>query len=293
MNYKEILKTCMVRDQTILITQNLTLEETQEFANFLQYKMKHNEVPNWRPIGFTMCHHEGTFMMKINQSNPMLGDTVQTIANRFASNIALGYVYMPPKDMWGYTNVGDLSQPKNGFSDLFGFTSDAENGTGLYIKCRRRNILTGPMEDYRIICCRNMPLDNEDVYYTGNYGVPVENNPETHIIDVGINSMKNVYGESILHSCNFAYVNCAQNFALKDIRPLFVALLKRGQGRVSKYENSLNVISELRKNWCFSDTDYSLDNVIKIRGVQRGVILLEAYTSSTSDEQLQYILNLM
>lgn len=293
MRYNEILKTCMVRGQDIILTQNLTLEETQEFANFLQWKIIHNEIPNWRPIGFTMCHHEGTFMMRINQSNPMLGDTVQTIANRMASKVSLGYVYEPPRDMWGYTNVRDLSQPKNAFSDLFGFTSDAENGTGIYIKCRRRNILTGPAEDYRIMCSRNMPGPNELEYETGNYGVPVEEDPQVDIVEVGVDSIENVYGENRLHNCNFAYVNCAQNFALKDIRPLFVALLKRGQGRVSKYENSLNVISELRKSFCFSDTDYCLNDIIKIRGVQRGVIYLESYTSQMSSKQLQYILNFM
>lgn len=293
MNIKALLKTSIFRDQSIILTGNVTEEETKQVATYLQMKLIKNEVPNWRPIGFTMAHREGTFISKVHKSNAMLGSSVQQIADRITHKVSLGDIYMPPKEVWGYTNVNDLSKPINKFSDQFGFGGDKTNGTGQILETRRRNILTCPTEDCRFAFCRNMPHDDTQEYYAGNYAVPVPDNSQAEPLGVGIRSIDNIYGDVLLHRCDFNRVVSSATFMLKDLRPVFLIFMKRGTGFYTKEQNALNIVPELRQYFCFCNTNYSLADVIKIRGASRNTIFVELYTRTSDEKQLQYIFNNM
>lgn len=288
MNFREELRRSVIRDEAIHLSTNLSHDDLCEMANWLQYHLNKGDIPHWRPIAFTLHHHEDTFMKSVQKSNAMLGDSIQTITNRIADKVSVGEFYVPPKNLWGYTVEGDYTPLDNEWADIFGFNGNSTNGVGKVVPKRRRDILLGNAEDYNIAFCRDCTGDEGVLTYT-SYKYEVPTSEVTKFSHVGVNTTELLCmtGRPVLHQYNKIRANSVHGFGLKDIRPVFIILFKRDSGYRTSAQNSLSIIPELRDSFCFADTDYSLNKLLKVKGIKNNTIQLECYDAFQEDKQIE------
>lgn len=294
MNIKEELKKSIIRNQEIHMSSNLSRDELEQVANYLQYHFNQGDLPHWRPIAFTFHHAEDTFMRSLQKSNPMLGDSVQTIANRIANKVPVGEFYVPPKDMWGYTTVGDVSPMSNEWADSFGYNADEVHGVGVKVPVRRRDILMGDASLYNIAFCRDI-ISEEDVNH--KYGVEIYEVPTSDTTtpfkhyNIHTTELRPICSDNQpLHEYNKTKENSARLYGMGTIRPLFIILFKYGSSPKTSIQNSYEVIPELRSSFCFCSTDYRLSHLVRVEGIHSNIINLEFWGSEYNETQLEAML---
>ena len=294
MNIKEELKKSIIRNQQIHMSSNLSRSELEQVANFLQYHFNKGDLPHWRPIAFTLHHAEDTFMKSLQKSNPLLGDSAQTIADRIANKVPVGEFYVPPKDIWGYTKVGDVSPMSNEWADSFGFNGDKAHGVGVKVPLRRRDILMNDANLYNIAFCRDIisETDFNHIYGVETYEVPTQDTTSRFKhYDTYTTELKTICtDEEPLHEYHQYRLNSMRGFGMGSIRPLFIILFKYGSGSRTSIQNSYEIIPELRSSFCFCNTNYRLSHLLRVEGIHSNIINLEFWGSGYNEEQLEAML---
>ena len=293
LNIKEELRHAKVSNQEIRLRDNLSKGEVQQIANYLQFHMNNGTIPHWRPIAWTYHHNEGVFMKQLTKSCPLLGDRCQEIADRFASKTPVGSFYRPPKESWGYTQVGDISQMDNSWADVFGFNGNITNGVGKTIKVRRRDILTCKAEECNISFSRYIVSPTEDTHYTlGYYDIPTTaDKKEDETLGIPTERIKPIAGlNTAYHSYYPGRLGLMNVYGLGDIRPVFILLFKLGTGYKTSAQNSITVIPELRDSFAFCYTDYSFANLVRVDSIHNNIISLEFYEPDYHENQFEAML---
>lgn len=293
MNFKHELHQAKVVDQEIHLRKDISFQDACRVANYLQFHMNNGTIPHWRPVAWTYHHNEGVFMKQLAKSCPLLGDRCQVIADRFASKTPVGEFYRPPKELWGYTQIGDIHPMENSWADVFGFNGDKTNGVGKLVKVRRRDILTCKAEECNIAFSRYIVSPQEDTHYTiSYYDVPTTvTNKEDETLGVPTERIKPIVGlNTAYHSYYPGRLHLMNVYGLGEIRPVFILLYKRGTGYKTSAQNSLTVINELRDSFAFCYTDYSFANLVRIDGVHNNIISLEFYQPEYDEYQFEAML---
>ncbi len=291
MNIKEELKRAVVRDQRIHMSSNLSQSELEQVANFLQYHFNKGDLPHWRPIAFTYHHAEDTFMRATQKSNVILGDTAQRIADRISNKVPVGEFYVPPKDVWGYTQLNDTSKMSNEWADTFGFAvGDLTHGVGVKVPARRRDILMDDASLYNIAFCRDCIREGveTEVYTVEQYEVPTaDTNARFSHYGVNTEELRPICTtKDPLHEYNQFRVDLMRGFGMGCPRPVFLILYKYGSSPRTSVQNSHEVIPELRSSFVFCNTNYKLSHLVKVEGIQNNVINIEYWGSDYTDSQL-------
>lgn len=287
MNVKDILRDCTVSNQRIILKGAIDYSEYDMVSMWLQRRLEELKIPHFRPIAYTFLHHENLFTKSSMISNPVFGESLEKVSQTISKNIAAGNIYVPDRNVWGYTSIDSVTEPSK-FAEVFGFGVKGSRS----VKSKIRNILTGDENDYRVMIFRASITENKWIY-SNDYIVPAsEFDAEDTVCDVPIKQFDNVYGNQMLHKYFINCMSSIQGTNMRDLNPVFIILLKRGKGQATASENSLSIIKEFRDSFCFCDTRYDLSDLMKIIPYNYGDlgIKLEYCISSPDEHQVQEIL---